>query len=131
MNKYFLTCVACILLSTQACSESYLCIPDRATGFGFNKYQKSWVPLVFNVEQKILLKKTDRGWEWSEFGSKYGKLCGEMNEFGGLRCDLFFGEVLFNKNSLRYLETYIAGYVSGEDNNDNTPSITIGRCTPF
>jgi hypothetical protein len=130
VSSFALILTLCILPSLVLAETSYLCMPDEASGFRFNPYQKSWEPVIFKVAQeKILLKKSDRGWEWVKFGHKYGSLCKEMDK--SLQCDIYVGEVLLNRNTLRYIETYMIGYVNGSDNNDNTPFIAIGRCTPL
>lgn len=132
MNKNFLAGIVCILHSTLALSETnYICLPDRSTGFKFNKYFKSWETTVFNTQHtKMLLKKTAKGWVWLKVGDKHGRNCSEM-KYGYLFCSDYFGQIEFNKNSLRYIETYIRGYVEGEDNGLNTPAVDIGTCSPL
>jgi hypothetical protein len=35
----------------------------------------------------------------------------------------------FNLRTLRFMEVYLAGFIDGQDTDENTPAITIGRCT--
>ena len=117
--------------STFANSQtSYLCIADESTGFFYDTKLNSWASTKF-TPQKYLLTKKDNGWEWKDFGSKSGWVCGEFNQYGIFNCSLMVGHVRFNKNNLRFLRTYIFGYVDGENNNDNTPNVTIGKCSPL
>lgn len=112
--------------------SSYLCIATATTGFSYNNSSKEWLSTSFKTsDDKYILKKNREGWEWSLFGSKSGMQCGEINEYGWLVCSLWFGSLQFNKNNLRYLRTYDAGYVDGKNNNENTPLISIGKCTPL
>ena len=48
-----------------------------------------------------------------------------------INCNLFLGEVIFDKKTLRYLKTYLPGYVDGVESNANTPNIMIGKCSPL
>ncbi len=42
-----------------------------------------------------------------------------------------FGWLIFNKETLRFADYYAFGYTDGVDNNDNTPAVTVGKCTRF
>ncbi|KTD14766.1 hypothetical protein Lgra_0469 [Legionella gratiana] len=124
--------IICIFYSAFAIAETnYICLPLKATGFKFNKYLKSWEASIFNIrDQKMLLKKTIKGWQWLRIGDKSGKNCGEINQYGYLFCSDTFGQLEFNMKSLRYVETYIRDYVNGDEDVD-TPYIEIGSCSPI
>jgi hypothetical protein len=128
---YILLAIGIISQSNQVFSESsYICAADKATGFKFNTLKESWESGDFTTQsEKILLKKTDKRWEWVEFGREYGRDCGEINENGYLICSDIYGQFIFSKNTLRYTSTYIRGYVDGEDKEGNTPNLMIGKCT--
>lgn len=52
--------------------------------------------------------------------------------FGGngfVSCDLMLGELKVNLEKLRYLTSYMSGFVDGKDNVANTPYVEIGSCT--
>lgn len=129
--------VICILFFSSytlvaSAQNSYLCIPNKTTGFSFDSNKNNWVTSEFiTTESKRILIKTDSNWEWRRFGNKFGEKCGSISEAGWLICNAFFGTVRFNKNNLRFVETYTFGYTDGKNNNDNTPSISIGTCTPL
>jgi hypothetical protein len=131
MRKWWLVLAIFIPLCAYS-QSSYLCIADATTGFRYDNNSKEWVKTSFKTaDEKYILKKNQEGWEWLEFGSKTGMQCGEINEYGWLHCTLWVGSLKFNKNNLRYLRTYDAGYVDGKNNNDNTPVISIGKCSPL
>lgn len=48
---------------------------------------------------------------------------------GSFVCTSVLSEYRFNLSKLRFSKIYSIGYVNGEDNRENTPSIQIGRCT--
>jgi len=120
---------ACSIVSAQT---AYLCIPNGASGISWNASKKKWGHTNFNVSNvKHLLKKTGDGWEWSKFGQSSGIKCDEINDYGYLNCTLYFGDLRFNKKNLRYMTSYFIGYVDGKDNDDNTPNIEFGECSPL
>ncbi len=59
--------------------------------------------------------------------------CGEFNDSGYLNCSGFYA-LSFNKKNLRFLLTYRVGYVNAGIagvEGDDTPSMTIGKCSPM
>ena len=109
---------------------AYLCVPSKSTGFAFDG--RTWTNATFNIEkEKKLLKVNGNSSEWLDLGQQNGMLCGGFSANGVLSCNLVFGELWFNKKTLRYMETYLAGYVDGRDEKGNTPYITIGKCSPI
>lgn len=127
-----------VLYSCNSISQSgYLCIPDLATGFAYQKNIDKWVTTKFNVSgEKYLLTKNNKGiWEWRNFGEKSpGIYCEEdFNEYGYISCS-GFSQISFNNKNLRFLKIYKIGYVNkgiaGKEGED-TPSMEIGTCTPL
>ncbi len=116
-------------------AEGYICIPDKATGFKFNKTDKSWYSTTFNVKNdKYILTNSSGKWKWKVVGEKdydFGK-CGDFSEYGYINCDILGTQITFNRKNLRYQSIYTVGYVSagiaGTEGGD-TPYIEIGRCS--
>ena len=130
-------------------NESFICVADKATGF-YHDGDSGWISADFKIgdekfvlrslsdseisNYKILNKLTD-----SDAPPTHGRF-NLGDEHASMYCTaktttLFcnmhtsFGELRFDSSSLRYQETYFGNYWVGADENDNTPSITIGRCT--
>ena len=132
MKKYLLLLLT--LGSSVVSAESYLCIPDRSTGFAYNKNTKIWYTTSFNVsDKKYLLSISDGKWKWKTIGdSEFSYLpCGEFNEYGYISC-LDLMQVTFNRKNLRFLLTYNIGYtnygIAGNEGDDE-PHMEIGRCS--
>ena len=53
----------------------------------------------------------------------------DVYDSGYFRCTAGLIDYVFNVNTGRFLQSYLAGYVDGEDNNDNTPYVAAGTCT--
>ncbi len=134
-----LIATALLLLSSAAnaaeTTQAYLCIPEYATGFSFNKVAKRWQPSNFDLAgKKYLVKKTAKGWSWANFAyPDVADECGNFNKSGVLVCDAFPEEVWFNRTNGRFQVFYFVGYVGnllGEEGGDN-PNIAIGTCAPL
>ena len=131
MKKLILLFSSLIFTNICIAQQAYICVANDSTGFIYNTNTNSWGRASFKVnDEKKLLKRVGQEWEWSSFGSTHTQKCGEINSYGYLNCDLLLGSIRFNKNTLRYIETYTVGYVDG-DKGGNTPSITIGKCSPL
>lgn len=129
-------------IHTQASAESWLCIADMSSGLSYNKARGQWEHAKFNVDGSRFIIKPSQGpnlkYEVHKFGNKSSfpeAFCAEgVNASGYLFCSTLFGQFKFNSKSLRYVKTYVAGFVEitpggihkeGED----TPNIEIGRCS--
>lgn len=140
--KKILFIVFCLFFTNLAFSqEAYICMPSKKTGFVFNTSSKSWEQTNFKTsEEKKILKRNGKNWEWRIFGSKddwgncggddFGQ-GGDFNSAGFIFCSLVGGHMRMSKNSLRYIETYELGFVDGKDQTGNTPLIGIGTCSPL
>lgn len=130
--KRLLICLTIFYINNSYAQQAYVCVTNNSTGFRYNSNAQMWERAGFNVtDEKRLLKKIPSGWRWSDFGSQSGHDCGEINSFGLLNCNILFGELRFNKNTLRFIETYTVGYIDGKNDNKNTPGISIGTCSPL
>mgnify|MGYP001823129356 CR=1 FL=1 len=55
----------------------------------------------------------------------------EESSVNALVCNSFLGQLNFSKETLRYIESYMFGYVQGKDNKYNAPKVTVGTCVPY
>jgi hypothetical protein len=112
-------------------ASTYLCIPDFGTGFSYTPEKKAWEVTRFRTkDRKYILSKSSGEWIWKDFGSDSGYPCSEFDKSGVIACG--FGgvaDVAFSRNTMRFRDSYLSGYVDGIDNSHNTPSVTIGTCT--
>ncbi len=135
----------CVLLAALVCcapaaaQDEYLCVQEQSTGFAFESGQ--WASARFRANGTYVVRRANED-ERAAFGkwlvTKVGEsspftwCADDFNEFGGLRCD---GGGLYTwwmaKDSLRFLGAYLVGYVNGRDNNDDTPHMFIGKCSPL
>lgn len=128
-------------LVSFAAENAYLCIPEESTGFYYDN--GSWGRSKFNVSGKkyIIRKLKDGEMCISNPDAPYGVFdlgdnfaimgCYSDKDFKGFHCVCSSGELFFSTESGRFIETYIRGYWDGKDNNNNTPTITRGRCSKF
>jgi len=138
MNKFsFIKITMVVLLSAFSSISlgediSYLCIPTKSTGFYYNKSSKEWTNTTFKVgDEKLLIKRKGSSWEWSKFGENIShKMCKIQPEINQVNC-FVTGDLTLNLKTLRFIQTYSYGYISGLDVNDDTPNITIGKCSPL
>ena len=82
-------------------SDAYVCLAFKSAGFSQVSYG-NWTAREFDVNL-------------------------EQHQSGILSCSYGYGSIHFNKKNLRYIETYLLGYIEG-DNKKATPSLTIGEC---
>lgn len=126
---------AIALLTAFACpvqAENYLCIGDLSTGFFWNGSE--WQQTYFNVKADqfvvaidgLTVTVTRVGRSAPTHTCELAVAGIEQAACGGLG----YGFVV-NFRTLRFQDYYGLGYVNGGDSADNTPSLTIGRCSPF
>lgn len=133
-----------LLLPTIAISDvSYLCVADRATGFGYEK-STGWSNVSFTASSKYLVSKStrkDTTWEVKTVGQRVPfSLCeNDFSENGALICK-GLPEIRMNRISGRFLSVYPIGYWSDDMNvkgetrfreGANTPFMEIGKCSPL
>jgi len=124
---------------TNADESTYLCIAEESTGFYFEN--GSWGRAHFKVsDEKYIIRKMKEV-ELEFFGGKHpygvyslgGKYpeyrCSVTESSNNYICRDGVGDFLFSPKSGRFIKSYMAGYWDGEDKNEDTPSITRGRCS--
>lgn len=130
--------IATLFYSAAVLSQnSYLCIPDLATGFSYQKNLDKWKISTFDVAKNkyILTKSNTNKWEWKIFGEEYSNVnCDNtFSEHGYLNCN-GFEQIQFNKKNLRFMKIYRIGYVNkgiGGIEGEDTPNMEIGKCSPL
>lgn len=143
MKKVITFLIMITLLSTAYADKEpkvYMCIPDYSTGFAMEKGK--WKPATFSVEGlKYILKKNEKSeWQWSKFGE--GQPVADISHCsdgftvnGYMGCTLGANEISFNRQSLRFSNHYMIGYILSNDKigtkreGFNVPSIIIGTCS--
>lgn len=123
---------------------AYICTLDEAIGFKLSN--KIWTQTTFKPESYILKRRPDQpdgkpAWALSEHGTN-GNIgfCREdyrdnvtdlvEGQLDQIECNGIF-KVKMDKKTLRFLFSYFAGYTTGRDNNDDTPVLGIGKCSPI
>jgi len=111
---------------------TFLCVSSDSIGYTY-KSKGSWEPAFFqkNEPAKYLIKYENLDWTWTKFGETRYLPCNKPElTTGDVVCPNNLGQFVFNIQSMRFIRSYLSGYVSG-DEKSNTPSITIGKCSPI
>jgi len=123
--------------------EQYLCVADKSTGFGYNNRSKEWGVRSFVTDKKYLISPTSsptKRFLITQVGEKTPTgFCEDgFNDAGFLLCTMIAGEFKFNRNTGRFLLSYLYGYFTvgleappTTDENSDTPYLEIGKCSPF
>lgn len=137
MRRLFFAAVLAVFGHAAASADSYVCIPEKSTGFTFNKGNRQWDMARFAVEGKKYSVKNEKGsWQWleSEDSDRSPVRCSDFNNYDSLSCTGFY-EIVFNRKSLRFQKIYGEGYVTspetiGTDKEGAaTPYLEIGTCS--
>jgi hypothetical protein len=139
-------------------SVAYYCTTEAAGGLWYDEQLKKWRSANFRTGKGFVLKlqflsaTKEKMFESAteltavnkfnvtvtEAGSNSDRACRNMKDYklpisvwgdGWVRCDVSLTEYIFNPTTNRFMAAYLVGYVDGDDNNDNTPSIAGGVCT--
>lgn len=143
--------------STGKFAGEYLCVATAAGGISFDDVSKTWRGTMFAIDKERLIvrvtlvgkmqkspypgapNETAMGYkvEVAEPGNKSTVNCLDaegstvsISQNGYLSCS-DFEEFKFNFENLRYMSIYSFGFINGENDNSDTPHITIGECSRF
>jgi len=126
--------------SAHAQDSSFICVADKAVGFGFDNFTNSWERRNFRGNSQYLInKKTDgdMGWVLKEVGDSTETKCeGGFGQYGFLNCNGYL-DFQMNNESLRYIVAHKHGYVVRDPGNGFieegaiTPYLEIGKCSPL
>lgn len=115
--------------------EQYLCIEDQATGYTYKKNTDSWKKSSFVAGKKFLVKTTKKDSKDYMTATIFGQSVPEYQCHNKLRNDFRcadnYGHFIFNENNLKFIMSYVVGYTDGEKSSSDTPTISIGTCTPL
>jgi hypothetical protein len=138
-NIRLLFLFVCLLATVPVYAESYLCVGDMTTGFSFDKNQRVWKRATFRSPKFILARTNGEksAWGVKEMGDTIPTSYCEGFENEVLMCGGFF-EFRMNRETLRFMSIYMFGYwtddkskSAGKEEGDDTPALTIGKCSPF
>ena len=151
MNKRLAVVALCAMISAAAAVDepsSYLCAPDMATGFIFDKTTGQWHGANFRATQKYVVSRSKTAkseWEVKEVGSPLPQaFCISNPKWNpqALLCEGPTANFWMDRKNLRYLNVYPHGWwdvgqdvgvehLFGVREGDDTPYIEIGKCTPM
>ena len=137
--KVALLAATLVLLTSNALAEGWICQADMATGFIFNGTM--WESAEFSVvDSEYLIRRPNPDdaeealYDWivvtiGEQDSHYQ--CQDDPGDGLLECaGRLWGEFNLDMTRLRFVLTYSMGYLTGLNENADTPLMEIGRCSP-
>jgi len=155
MFRYALA-IGPLLISTAALSDgkdaSYYCTSQLSAGLVFDLQTKQWKHAFLKPDKAFVLRLHYLGDkpDWVDVqrysvtitlqGSNDGQTCvsedrnagkGEVNAYlnKDIECWTTFGLYKFNLVNNRFLNFYPHGYIEGNDDGKDTPSVDAGTCT--
>ncbi len=135
--KKLLSVSSLLLCSGSVMAEEYMCTPEASGGLGYDKIAKSWNVSSFDTGRNYIVKIKDKEYPSYAATVRYPNetlpsyLCKEEASVNALVCNSFLGQLNFSKGTLRFIESYMFGYVQGKDNKYNAPKVTVGTCSPY
>jgi hypothetical protein len=131
MKLAWLGLILIALSSPSFAADRWFCAANVSDGFAYDQTE-GWHTAVFNTRKlHYILGKDDNGFfVWTPLGRKEGLGCIQNVFHKGYSCGNEDEGAIINLDTLRFTSWYHYGYVDGSDDNDNTPSIEIGQCSP-
>jgi hypothetical protein len=135
-----------ITVTAPALAEQYLCVPDKATGFAYNKTTNEWDVTRLKTPQFVISpsKTPDTAYDVKDMASEPdlpgGSSCRRDFKEDMLFCDVAWGGTIsVNKANGRFVRSFTGAYWNVgipnlgfmTDENTGTPMIEIGKCTAF
>jgi hypothetical protein len=109
--------------------KKYICIEDKATGLFYDRNKDSWDTTKFKAYVKYIISIAAKESPMAtvmKFGQQKPAFFCEVDT---MNCSGPEGLFMFNPENLRYLRSYMQGYINGADNNEHTPHVAIGTCS--
>lgn len=120
--------------------EQWLCAAEQATGFKYFPKKEEWKygPFETGTTKYIVYKSNqpphENNFIIKELGNDSIYCIQHEGYFLQSGNEILFsckdGSFIFNKDTYRYVFTFIRGYIDG-DKAGNTPLMEIGNCEPF
>jgi hypothetical protein len=136
VRRLFIAAVIAAVSHAAVAAEAYVCVPEKSTGFTFNKTTRQWDMARFDVDgKKYFVRNGKGGWQWleSEDSDRSPVKCSDVNNYNSVTCTGFY-EIVFNRKSLRFQKVYAEGYVTNpetigtDQEGAATPYLEIGTC---
>jgi hypothetical protein len=135
---------------------TYFCTMDAAGGVTFNKLANRWQGTVFREDTKFILRLAhlrhlekfgpvgmpvdyykvtftregkNEAIECTGTYSDRGPEVLVFSDIGVVSCTAGLFEYTLNLTNNRIMSAYLVGYVSGRDDDSDTPAIAVGKCT--
>lgn len=106
-----------LLCPRTAFADQFLCVPDKGTGFAYNRTTKEWDYATLKMNQFLIepAKNGRYAYTVAEIGKKEfpgnGWCKNDFNDAGLLFCEFGFGgEIRFNRVNRRYLRVFYYAY---------------------
>lgn len=144
MRLFLIVCsLFTIGIAAEAQERGWICNYDASAGIKYFAETDEWQAVIFDASDPILIGPAneasiypDASFEVKVIGDKWATKQCEFgpDENGFMTCFGFGGSLRFNSKTLRFQDYYSVGYVISDlsvDQSGNTPSVSIGRCSPL
>ncbi|MDX0499010.1 hypothetical protein GOC68_22475 [Sinorhizobium medicae] len=117
-------------------ANTLFCAAERSTGFVPENGE--WKSADFKTQNSKLLiapTKIPDNYEIKEVGQKTPRHTCVRNKFNDgtyyqqMVCGGLGYGIIVNFETLRFVEVYTIGYIDNDQSGDNTPAITVGKCS--
>lgn len=144
MRKATILAVSLSVIASPASAETWLCLAEKATGFGYDAASKEWKSADFGTARDRYIVKPSPNKEWVYEVRRFGTATTLLPDawckadFAAgtfLHCTGVLAEFKFNRKTGRFLKSYLAGYwsyapgVNATQEGADTPTIEIGTCS--
>ena len=106
--------------------ERFLCVADKSAGFKWDGSE--WQNVRFHPDGKYVVVRENGKVVVTALGKATPEYVCESTSLYVV-CQNSSGRMTFNQATLRFAQYFTLGYTVGQDDDDLTPSITLGRCS--
>ena len=128
------TCAISVLTVTASNADSYLCIAEAAGGVALDNGKWTGTSFKVNDEKYIITSKDNRNYSIKIMGDDSNLFTCERTSSGGelstrIICGGLGYGAIFDFKTNRFQYYYSFGFLDGQDDGKNTPSITVAKCS--